>query len=109
MVEGESIMAYNITFNLSKINSTSGIAYFSSINNTLNYYPVYLFLLLVWFGIFTLYVNNSISKALVTASSVITGLSAIFFVGGMLPGTMIIIPVSLLILSLVLLAFGVGE
>lgn len=96
-------MAYNITYNITGIDTSNAAAYYSDVNTILQGIPAFVLLLVVYVGIFAAYVNNDVTRAHIAASAATTGVSILLFFMGMLAPEIIMYPVSLLVVGLIVL------
>lgn len=98
-------MGYNITYNISAINSSDPTAYYRSVNSLLGNTPAYGVMLIIYIAVFVYYVNNDVARAHVAASAVTSGVSVLFLFMGLIPANILMIPIGLLVIGLLVLSF----
>jgi len=98
-------MSWNKTYNISGLNQTDATQFMADLNSQVNQLPAIGLVILIYVGVFSMYVNNGAVRAHITGSVAASGIGILLFFAGMLSPDIIMIPISLLVLGMIALGF----
>jgi len=98
-------MSWNKTYNLTALNQSDATQFVADLNAEVNQLPAIGLVILIYVGVFSMYVNNGAVEAHITGSTAASGVGILLFFAGMLSPDIIMIPISLLVLGIIAKGF----